>query len=58
VNVETNEQAKQFRHMPSPNNPKILNELCLLARKLRAAAFFGRRGELMVEFMHQIRKIT
>jgi hypothetical protein len=47
VNVETKEQAKQWMHTHSPNNPKIFRQMSALM----ATVFWGRKGVLMVEFM-------
>jgi hypothetical protein len=50
VNVETEEQSKQWMHIHSPNKPKKFKQM-LSARKLIAAVFWDRKGVLMVEFM-------
>jgi hypothetical protein len=56
VNVETKEQSKQWIHTHSPNKPKKFQETS--ARKLMAAVFWDKKGELMVEFMQQGATIT
>jgi hypothetical protein len=44
LNVETKEQSKQWMHTHSQNEPKILNQHCLPARKLIAAVFWDGKG--------------
>jgi hypothetical protein len=56
VNVETKEQSKQWMHSHSPNKSKNYKQTS--ARKLLAAAFWDRKGVLMVEFMPQWTIIT
>jgi hypothetical protein len=50
VSPETKEQSKQWMHMHSPKKPKKFKQM-LSARELMAAAFWDRKGLLMVEFM-------
>jgi hypothetical protein len=52
VNIETEEQSKQWMHTHSSNKPKEFKQM-LSARKLMASVFRDRKGELMVEFMQQ-----
>jgi hypothetical protein len=51
VNTETKEQSKRWMHTHSPNKPKKFKKHCLLARKLMATVFRGRKGVLIVKFM-------
>jgi hypothetical protein len=56
VNVQTEEQSKQWIHTHSPNKPKKFKQTS--ARKLMATVFCGRKGMLMVKFMQQGTTIT
>jgi hypothetical protein len=49
VHVETKEQSKQWMHLHLSNKPKMFKQTS--ARRLMAAAFWDRKGVLMVEFM-------
>jgi hypothetical protein len=51
VNVETEEQSKQWMHTHSPNKQKKVKKMS--ARKLMATVFWDRKGVLMVEFIQQ-----
>jgi hypothetical protein len=52
VNVETKEQSKQWMHTHSLNKPKKFKQTSV--RKLMSTVFWGRKGVLMVELMHQV----
>jgi hypothetical protein len=52
MNVEINEQWKQWMHIHSPNKPKMFKQT-LSARKLMATVVWDRKGILTVEFMQQ-----
>jgi hypothetical protein len=57
VTAEPKELSKHWMHAHSPNKPKKMKRT-LPARKLMAAAFWDRKGVLMVEFMQQETAIT
>ena len=50
VNAETKEQYKQWMHTHSPNKPKKFKQT-LSNRKMMAAVFWDRKGNLLTEFM-------
>jgi hypothetical protein len=57
VNVETNEQSRQWMHTRLPKMSKKFTQT-LSGRKLMETVFWGRKGVLMVEFMQQGTTLT
>jgi hypothetical protein len=51
VNVESNEQSKQWMHTHSPNKPRKFKKLP--ARKLMETVFWDRKGVLIMEFVQR-----
>jgi hypothetical protein len=56
VNVEIKQQSKQWMYTHSPHKPTKLKHTS--ARKVMAALFWVRKGELMVEFTQQGTSVT
>jgi hypothetical protein len=52
MNVEITEQLKLWMYTHSLNNPRKFKQM-LCARKPMAAAFWDKKGMLVVEFMQQ-----
>jgi histone-lysine N-methyltransferase SETMAR len=51
LNVESQEQSKEWMHTHSSNKPKKFKQMS--ASKLKVTVFWDRRGVLMVKFMQQ-----
>jgi hypothetical protein len=60
LNVETEEQSKQWMHTHSPNRPKKFKQTLSACQKADENCFWGedRKRVLMVEFMQQGTTIT
>jgi len=57
VNVETNEQFRQWMHTHSPNKPRKFKQ-SLANRKLMATVFWDRKGVSLIKFMEPGTTIT
>jgi hypothetical protein len=57
LNVETEEQSKQWTHTHSPKKQRKFKQM-LSARKLMATVFWERKGVVMVEFLQQGTTVT